>query len=309
MGGRLESVITFNRASTAQWKALLLAYPLYSGTLDDVDTLRTELEYFCSTAVPMLRRVFHLPDTLDWKEEVEGEVTFDSWHRYLPAEVHTWLCHLFERRPADEGEGPKDTAKFDRLHPSERLLLRLCHKERQRVNQYFNLYRVVQGQLEFYRDEICPHHSSPIAHLPPTSTTPIVTKVNGELLPWSFQPLPPSTAGGTAAPSTSLPPPPPPVRVEEAAVAPAAPLEWICEGCLESGADMYRCSQCQGLRHEACGGPHPPDRQADRNAPVLLLCRACSRALQLTSSSSSSCRWRCCPQEEQPVRRESNNDL
>lgn len=67
--------------------------------------------------------------------------------------------------------------------------------------------------------------------------------------------------------------------------------ELLCEVCLEPGSDLYRCVQCQGLRHEACGGPHPPSSYSpsapNAEAPPLMLCKDCSKALALTSSSSS----------------------
>lgn len=34
----------------------------------------------------------------------------------------------------------------------------------------------------------------------------------------------------------------------------------VCEGCQEAGGDLFRCTQCYSVRHEICGGPHPPER-------------------------------------------------
>ncbi|KPI84515.1 hypothetical protein ABL78_6425 [Leptomonas seymouri] len=61
-----------------------------------------------------------------------------------------------------------------------------------------------------------------------------------------------------------------------------------CAGCGEVDGDLLVCTQCGEVRHEACGGPHPPERsRVDGSLPSVNICRSCARALNLSSSSSS----------------------
>lgn len=61
-----------------------------------------------------------------------------------------------------------------------------------------------------------------------------------------------------------------------------------CAGCHEVGGDLLICTQCEEVRHEACGGPHPPEpRTADKKIPAMNVCKRCAKALNLSSSSSS----------------------
>ncbi|KPA74176.1 hypothetical protein ABB37_09437 [Leptomonas pyrrhocoris] len=61
-----------------------------------------------------------------------------------------------------------------------------------------------------------------------------------------------------------------------------------CAGCGEVDGDLLVCTQCGEVRHEACGGPHPPERsRVDGRLPSVNMCRACAKALNLSSSSSS----------------------
>ncbi|CAJ1009517.1 hypothetical protein Q4I28_004831 [Leishmania naiffi] len=70
----------------------------------------------------------------------------------------------------------------------------------------------------------------------------------------------------------------------------ASPLITMscCAGCHEVGGDLLICTQCGEARHEACGGPHPPERsKVDGRMPTVNVCRRCAKELNLSSSSSS----------------------
>jgi hypothetical protein len=61
-----------------------------------------------------------------------------------------------------------------------------------------------------------------------------------------------------------------------------------CAGCVEADGDLIQCTQCGEVRHEACGGPHPPERSCvDGQLPTVNICRKCAKELNLSSSSSS----------------------
>lgn len=61
-----------------------------------------------------------------------------------------------------------------------------------------------------------------------------------------------------------------------------------CAGCQEVGGDLLVCTQCGEVRHEACGGPHPPEPSSvDGRMPTVNVCRRCAKELNLSSSSSS----------------------
>ncbi|KAG5476784.1 hypothetical protein CUR178_03969 [Leishmania enriettii] len=61
-----------------------------------------------------------------------------------------------------------------------------------------------------------------------------------------------------------------------------------CAGCHEVGGDLLLCTQCGEVRHEACGGPHSPERsKADGRMPTVNICKRCAKELNLSSSSSS----------------------
>ncbi|CAC9497361.1 conserved hypothetical protein [Leishmania infantum JPCM5] len=61
-----------------------------------------------------------------------------------------------------------------------------------------------------------------------------------------------------------------------------------CAGCHEVGGDLLICTQCEEVRHEACGGPHPPEPgMAGKRVPAMNVCKRCATALNLSSSSSS----------------------
>ncbi|CAG9576526.1 conserved hypothetical protein [Leishmania major strain Friedlin] len=61
-----------------------------------------------------------------------------------------------------------------------------------------------------------------------------------------------------------------------------------CAGCHEAGGDLLICTQCEEMRHEACGGPHPPEPgMAGKRVSTMSVCKRCANALNLSSSSSS----------------------
>ncbi|KAG5501983.1 hypothetical protein JKF63_04254 [Porcisia hertigi] len=86
----------------------------------------------------------------------------------------------------------------------------------------------------------------------------------------------------TGTPSTSL------HCHAEANAAPALFVVNRCVGCQEVGGDLLVCTQCGEIRHEACGGPHPPEvSQANGRMPTVNACKRCAKELNLSSSSSS----------------------
>lgn len=98
-------------------------------------------------------------------------------------------------------------------------------------------------------------------------------------LPYTGFSAPTSAAGAghTAAPGAS-----------SDAAGPALMIVHRCVGCGEVGGDLLVCTQCGEVRHEACGGPHPPERsRVDGSLPSINVCRRCAKELNLSSSSSS----------------------
>lgn len=437
----------------------------------------------------------------------EFPVSHLHWRHRVPVAVDTLLCELFGILPLSSSSVVVLGVCDGVLSQSEHILLRLCDKERQRVDSYYNLFLHVEKELEVFRDEyrmFPPSHvslhpsssSSAGAHgegpylVAASSSTqegsldeakekenaehpgnrksdfttsqrkPILTKgENGELYPWSYEPLPSprsktcdaalesssvacrsppinamttdgirrpiskdTESGGHLLLSTSSddlsgdgkermerylvdkvectgvahhdPFPPShegenvvpltdpqlsPYRVASspmsahsryrrlASVSPApdergggtenttvstaplgshrevehkkwnglapssssvaatAGLAFVCEVCLEGDGDLFHCGHCQGLRHEACGGPRPPvsaspsssshdrrmgldhggpnvtrrtsgettdrhleeTRKREHGAPSLMLCKDCRRAMQLSGDDRS----------------------
>ncbi|GET89565.1 hypothetical protein, conserved [Leishmania tarentolae] len=79
-------------------------------------------------------------------------------------------------------------------------------------------------------------------------------------------------------------------RFCDAPTAPASLLAAMsrCAGCHEVGGDLLLCPQCEEVRHEACGGPHPPEpSKTDKKMPTMSVCKRCAKELNLSSSSSS----------------------
>ncbi|KAG5476502.1 hypothetical protein LSCM1_04214 [Leishmania martiniquensis] len=61
-----------------------------------------------------------------------------------------------------------------------------------------------------------------------------------------------------------------------------------CAGCQDAGGDLLLCTQCGEVRHEACGGPHPPQpHRVDGRTATVNMCKRCAKELNLSSSSSS----------------------
>ncbi|KAG8344208.1 hypothetical protein ERJ75_000248100 [Trypanosoma vivax] len=61
----------------------------------------------------------------------------------------------------------------------------------------------------------------------------------------------------------------------------AAKMQFICAGCGEEGGELFCCAQCNGFRHEACGGP--------KYGSPIRFCKDCCRDLGLDSSTTSLC--------------------
>eukprot|EP00796_Vickermania_ingenoplastis_P003956 gene3956-2819_t len=343
----------FERTSKAQWKALSLAYPLYVTALSNKDEGQLEalVRTFLEDAIPRIRSAFRLPDSDDTDAESKQNDGREAWRQAVPRAVDELLGHLFGL----ESLSAATTAVLGRpLDASEITLLHIIHKERERVDRYYNLYLLAEEELKVFREELGLHRHQIGASAAPTSkgsaqkeghATVEISKVDGEMYPWKYTPLPPNTAlekkegqrsfsgveqqsiNSAVLPPSSLPAAgalsasrgladqirnsgailkhsrPPPVlspmmeprstsRIPDskpvAAQEDKVKTELICEECLEPGDDLYCCSHCRGLRHEACGGPHPPSSyKSTGGEPPLMLCKSCAKAMELTSSSSS----------------------
>lgn len=290
--------------SSAQWKALILAYPLYGLLADGAAVEQDEVEFFLEEAVPRLQAAF---PSVEVAGEEDGGTSSSSaaarrrpaWRLKVPLGLDQLLSFLFgvsstppppASRPV---KGKKPEAEVKSFTASERILLRLCAKERCRVDEYHRLLQETQGELRHFRSDF--QHSTGMTGGSDSSHHQF-QKVNGEMKRFQYDPLPPSTAviddrvlqEGTSTPSTANAMSDVNTsNTTSSAVAAPAPLAALptCDGCFESTGDLYRCANCHGYRHEACGGPHPPS-DGSRESP-LLFCKACTRAMRLSSESSS----------------------
>lgn len=157
------------------------------------------------------------------------------WRSRIPSVVDAFLAPIFGIAPhqATSASSSLSSLEYGHLSLSEHLLLRLCYKERQRVDRYFNLFLEEQKKLEFFREDYLAHPPSPLTSQPPVRLSgavssvaeerylsisplkrkeerpspnadhvkmkeqkrPVLTKgVNGELYPWCYDPLPPPTS-------------------------------------------------------------------------------------------------------------------
>lgn len=362
----------FDRHSPAQWKALVLAYPLYgvaarqsvSGQENRLVDPRSnearlqeveahEVESFFEIGISKMMKVFHLTalQSTAGEERKESQAMpraassvgpegSHRWRENVPYELDSLLSAIFGLDPLPRRstslpcESPAYRAYLSRvkgsrrdgsllLTPSEELLLRLIYKERKRVDQYYNLFLSSREEVQLLRFQCTGAEDDNTKH-------PKLTKIGGTLFPWSYSPLPPAmstvgdntsqTAPGLLArgendekepaegclPShSSIEPANEKPLGSEVAVTPTRfpkvmqPM-MMCEECYESTGDLYQCSQCQRVRHEACGGPRPPQSESHRHqqkqqkekgegsTATMLFCKRCSRDLGLMSDRSSS---------------------
>lgn len=213
--------------TTGQWKALLLAYPLYgplcsyltSLSADEINDehisnshkvepysppTEEEVNYFLEKGVQKVLFAFSLPydegKSEDSYEAEEGEETegFSVVHgkRSPQSKIRRSNISLFEKRGLSflamkwRCRIPKVVdscicdilgipllrttcpSSFGVLSHSEHLLLRLCGKERQRVDRYYNLFLNVEKELEFFRAEYTMTGRTTADHLHPSSSPP-----------------------------------------------------------------------------------------------------------------------------------------
>lgn len=319
-----------------QWKALVLAYPLY-GDYDRCEPVVEEstapdaqfselFDDFMEWTVPRVVQAFHLNEEESQRQQQRKGVDHSredllpGWRRTVPAEVDGLLCRLFDVpltvsnvsvQNREESEPDSVSSHFVNasrsattsqsmavcvhrsLNAVERQLLRLWYKDRVRSRGYYNHALEQQHCMEraghallscashfpsATRDETTPTMATMMAHPAARSlSTSHAQSTAAEAATDMYVAEVRSVLARTPFSSSSA------TAQQRELTLPSSAIAVVCEGCHEEGGELFRCVQCGSVRHEVCGGPHPPDPNSSRDG----LCKQCAKDLNLSSSDSS----------------------